>query len=82
MIAFRQKQRGNILIILRFGLYEQGSSAVPGALAELLRVLARDDMRPDGGGGGIAPSRLREALCRVNPRLGERPDIDVMQALL
>ena len=55
---------------------------MPGALAELFRVLARDDMRPDGGGGGIAPSRLREALYRVNPRLGERPDIDVMQALL
>ncbi len=54
---------------------------MPGALAELFRVLARDDMRPDGG-GGIAPSRLREALYRVNPRLGERPDIDVMQALL
>ncbi|KAK9916146.1 hypothetical protein WJX75_009305 [Coccomyxa subellipsoidea] len=51
----------------------QGSSTVPGALAELFRALARDDMRPDGG-GGVTPTRLREALSRLNPRLGEMSD--------
>ena len=49
------------------GCDEQGSSAVPGALAELFRALARDEMRPDG----VAPTRLREALSRLNPRLGK-----------
>ena len=54
------------------GCNEQGSSTVPGALAELFRALARDDMRPDGG-GGVTPTRLREALSRLNPRLGKPP---------
>lgn len=49
-----------------------------GALAELFRAFAHEDVRPDGAGGGrsqpsvVACSHLREALGRANPRIGER----------